>query len=911
MSSEGREGGVKATTWAWFTGLMVLAGVLLLTGLGDVGMWEPWEASELSVAREYATREAWDASVVDADPRAPGYNWAVPTLGGQPVAYSLLKAWTVAALLPPAGAPIEEVIGELERGARLPAAFALWVLCGALFWSVRRRFDDVTGWLAGVAFATLPVTYVGARSLATEQLFVVTTSLAMLALFELTRSKGGARWGWAGAAAVALCAAFLDQRLVGLLVPLYALGVWAAVSAALGAESEGPGVLAKAVALAAVVVPAMPVLSTGGLASASAWLDVEHHAQLTFLGFALGGVVALVALGARSEVGKALASGPGMLALGVPLAFGAWVLHTYGAVNPTLLEGGEVVEGIPALGFALEHQLFGKSVASSGHVHFDLWLRQMGFATLPWAALAPAGVGYMAWLGRQGGERAAYARMALCWATAGLFVVAVSSVWGHVFFPAYAPLALGAALMLTDREWWATARKEPLVVMAVGFSAVAIVLMLGKDVERYPHRFFELYVAMESKLEFPEGFTYGRSFKVMKYLWALALAAPVFGFGTWAVLNLHRVFVELPKAWRAQREGVQGLGGEVRAAWGAVWSVSGLGERAPMVHQLERKQSLRDADGATGVVLRWLEDAPRFGVLWAVLFAVSAGVFAHVYIPRVALHLSQRHVFETYLARTASTQTEPLYRHQTPKGEGTLYLADVPELGSTRAFMERFEKEERFFAVIPRERLAALHYEARRQVDRDLPVVDASGSKLVLVSNRLGEGEVDESPIGEAIVDDPESLEIPFPVEFDGKDGEKELLTFDGKLEFLGYALDREGAGGAPPKYAWGEEIELTLYFRVKRRVSGNQKLFVHIDTPGNRIHGDHYPVGGAFPTNYWPVGSVVMDTHKIKVGSYAKRGDYSINFGWFMGSKRMKAAPRSAHDGKNRAKIGALSVGP
>jgi hypothetical protein len=909
MSSEGREGGVGKATWAWFTALMVLSGALLLVGLGDVGMWEPWEASELSVAREYATRGEWDASAAQADPRAPGYNWAVPTVGGQPVAYSLLKVWAVGALLPPAGAPIEEVIGELERGARLPAALALWVLCGALFWSVRRRFGDMTGWLAGVAFATLPVTYVGARSLATEQLFVVTTSLAMLAFFELTRASGRARWGWAAAAAAASCAAFLDQRLVGLLVPLYALGVWAVVSAVL--EGERAGVVEKAVAAAALLAPAAPVLSTGGLSTASAWLDVEHHAQLTFLGFALGGVVALGALGWRSQVGRALASAPGALALGAPLALGAWVLHAYGAVNPTLLEGGEVVGAIPSLAFALEHELFGKSVASGGHVHFDLWLRQVGFAMLPWAALAPAGVGYMAWLGGQEGERAAYARMALCWAAAGLFVVAAASVWGHVFFPAYAPLALGAALMLTDRGWWERAREEPLVAMGVGFSAVAIVLMLGKDVERYPHRFFELYVAMESKLEFPEGFTYGGSFKAMKYVWALALAAPVFGFGTWAALNARRVFVELPRAWRAEREGAVGVREKVSAAWGAVWGVSGLGERAPMVRQLELKRELRASEGRVGAALRWLEEAPRFGLLWAGLFVVSAGVFAHVYVPKVALHLSQRHVFETYLERAASTQTEPLYRHQTPRGEGTLYLADVPELGSTRAFMERFEQEERFFAVIPRDRLAALHYEARRKAGRDLPVVDASGSKLVLVSNTLGEGEVDESPIGEAIVDDPGSLEIQYPVEFAGEGGEKERLTFDGKLEFLGYSLDREGEGGAPPGYAWGDEIEMTLYFEVKGRVSGNQKLFVHIDTPGNRIHGDHYPVGGAFPTNYWPVGAVVADTHKIKVGSYAKRGSYSINFGWFMGSKRMKAAPRSAHDGKNRVKIGELTVGP
>ena len=99
------------------------------------------------------------------------------------------------------------------------------------------------------------------------------------------------------------------------------------------------------------------------------------------------------------------------------------------------------------------------------------------------------------------------------------------------------------------------------------------------------------------------------------------------------------------------------------------------------------------------------------------------------------------------------------------------------------------------------------------------------------------------------------------------------------------------------------------MYFRSLARVPGNQQLFVHIDTRGNRLHGDHYPLGGDLPTNYWVPGDVIEDTHTIPVDNYTARGRYTINFGFYMGKKRMDAAPDKAHGGRNRVTIGELQV--
>lgn len=92
--------------------------------------------------------------------------------------------------------------------------------------------------------------------------------------------------------------------------------------------------------------------------------------------------------------------------------------------------------------------------------------------------------------------------------------------------------------------------------------------------------------------------------------------------------------------------------------------------------------------------------------------------------------------------------------------------------------------------------------------------------------------------------------------------------------------------------------------------LDGSQRqTFLHIASPGNRIHGDHDPVGGEFPTNFWLAGDIVKDEYKVTIDRYSSAGVYAINMGFYRGSNRMKVSPRPAHDGQNRVTIGRIKV--
>jgi len=105
--------------------------------------------------------------------------------------------------------------------------------------------------------------------------------------------------------------------------------------------------------------------------------------------------------------------------------------------------------------------------------------------------------------------------------------------------------------------------------------------------------------------------------------------------------------------------------------------------------------------------------------------------------------------------------------------------------------------------------------------------------------------------------------------------------------------------------------MTITYYFKVLKRVPSSEKIFLHVDYPGTRINGDHYPNEGEFPTNYWLPGDVVKDVQKLEIDPYSPAGVYTLNMGFFLGSRRMKVEPREAHDGRNRITIGRIKVTP
>jgi hypothetical protein len=879
--------------WLPFAALLVAGALMLIVKLGALGIWEPWESSQIAIAQEYLV-----TAPVTQDPQAPQTpSWAIPTHQGKPVATSLLRTMLVHAALPAANDNVGAVIGSLERSSRLPGALLtlLFSLLSALW--LARVASPRAGVIAAAALLTLPGVYLGAHSLATPLLAVTTTSLPiMAALLALIAPDQRSRFLWSGAAGLALALAFLDQRLLGLAIPLGTLLTFGAVQHV--ATTPYPALPRRDLAISAAIA-ASPLLwlgakVMGGWDAGVAAIAQPYSLQIISLVIPAALAAALLFLGRKSTTGRLLLSPAGALMLVIPALCALVVCVTYANHLPTLTQDGVVVGESPVLAFLLKHDSFHKSLISE-HFHFDLWLRELGFATFPWAALIPLGMGWAAAKANAGSQpdaddetrsMAALCRLLLVWSSVALLVVVAGSAWGHFFYPAYLPLVACVALMLTDRPFWDRVREQPILLYGMGFVACCVILTVGKDLERYPARLLELPLGMATDLGLPKDFVWSPGMKALKYGLLLLLMAHFFGLVSWGILML-RSFTKPRAQLRAMFFPPEG--------------------DDPALSRAAQKAAVRAESGPLSAIARLIEEPTGFAVIVSCAFAMWGAVALHVWTPKASLHLSQRALFETYL--TASKGEQPLLRYQTPGQTDSLYLRDVPAITSPAELLKRFQAPERSFIVVPRDKLAQVNSEIREKTKQNVPVLDARSGRLVLLSNQLAPGEQDQNFIARSIVTD--TSEIQFPKTYNDPSDKAVNATFDGKLEFLGYSLNHKVEPGQDlPTYTWGDKLTLTLYFRVLQRVATNEQIFMHIDTRGNRIHGDHFPMEGEFPTNTWNVGDIVKDVHTMDIDAATNAGEYFINFGFFMGSRRLPVQPRSAHDGQDRLLAGKLRVG-
>lgn len=84
--------------------------------------------------------------------------------------------------------------------------------------------------------------------------------------------------------------------------------------------------------------------------------------------------------------------------------------------------------------------------------------------------------------------------------------------------------------------------------------------------------------------------------------------------------------------------------------------------------------------------------------------------------------------------------------------------------------------------------------------------------------------------------------------------------VFGGRLKLVGYTLE-------PARPKPGDRITVTLFWTALKTVAEDYQVFVHGDAIGgkaSRLHGDHYPAEGEYPTDVWQVGEVVVDPFKM-----------------------------------------------
>ena len=249
-------------------------------------------------------------------------------------------------------------------------------------------------------------------------------------------------------------------------------------------------------------------------------------------------------------------------------------------------------------------------------------------------------------------------------------------------------------------------------------------------------------------------------------------------------------------------------------------------------------------------------------------------------------NFSQKEIINRYI--DLKTGEQPLLTYQIDTRTGSFYARSL-EVMDRAAFRKRMPSEDRVFAIVPRKNLASINKDFRALTGRTLPVLDDRSYRVLLVSNQISKGEEDFNPITRALIS-----ELP-------KGATKTTHVFDDRIELAGWQL-------TPDEPQPGSELTISLFWRVKKRVTGRWKVFVHIDAPGQRIHADHDPVEGMFPTDNWKPGDLIRDDHRVVVKRTQGRGRHTFYVGLFRGSKRMTVTVGDK-DRENRARIGKVRV--
>jgi hypothetical protein len=168
-----------------------------------------------------------------------------------------------------------------------------------------------------------------------------------------------------------------------------------------------------------------------------------------------------------------------------------------------------------------------------------------------------------------------------------------------------------------------------------------------------------------------------------------------------------------------------------------------------------------------------------------------------------------------------------------------------------------------------------------------------------------------------------------YQVVLNDEEGERQYAQFDKRIQLIGYEIyhqdevDRWGQptkaaqerlkalqkAGQLPEFKNGETMVVRYFFKVLKRIGGSKQIFLHVDYPGARINGDHYPVQEQFPTNHWLPGDYVVDTQWLEVEPGSPAGEYGLHMGFFQGSRRMDVTPKIPKTRDNRVDMGKIKI--
>jgi hypothetical protein len=129
----------------------------------------------------------------------------------------------------------------------------------------------------------------------------------------------------------------------------------------------------------------------------------------------------------------------------------------------------------------------------------------------------------------------------------------------------------------------------------------------------------------------------------------------------------------------------------------------------------------------------------------------------------------------------------------------------------------------------------------------------------------------------------------------------------------LGDSIRVLGADLPEASLSRGARLAARFYFEATGELDRDWQIFLHIDAKsgGYRIHGDHFPVRGKYPTTLWQAGDFIADDWSTIIPRDAPAGVYDVWLGFYVGDDRLDltGGTATAHDGNSRVRVGSIVI--
>jgi hypothetical protein len=297
------------------------------------------------------------------------------------------------------------------------------------------------------------------------------------------------------------------------------------------------------------------------------------------------------------------------------------------------------------------------------------------------------------------------------------------------------------------------------------------------------------------------------------------------------------------------------------------------------------------------VVLRKLRTSRATAAILAL--GAFGATLSFGYYPLLARQMSPKEVFESYQRLARPGESLAMMGSGSGSASARYYAhGDVRTfIGAQEAFSWLVANDaERRWLVIRSNDVAQMNaqFRAHHAPPKNLPVLDARSSEILLVSNQLKPGEANQNPFARWVLEG-----RPAPTR-------KLDVDFNGQLHAIGWDVTTP-QGEPVARVRAGKPFVFHFYYEVTRPISGEWQTFIHVDGYQRRYNGDHDTLEGKYPFHLWHVGDFVEDRHTFELEPNFTGGTYTVFFGLFRGDQRLEVKRPSAEE--NRVNAGPLEV--